>query len=1263
MKAKLLLLALCLLAANAFSQSIPNIDTTANVTAPGTNATGNSTAVMKANGNVYITGVIQNSTKDLFLAKYDSNLVLRWFKIYDNGYDDIGKSVFVDPATENIYANGSSEQSSGNSDLITLAYDSSGTQLWTPNRFNGTANGLDGGLSVTYDGTAVWSGGFSTTTSKGKDFTLLRISASTGSLLATAKKNGSSNSDDVCNKVFVYGNSLYATGYANNTGNGNDIFTLCINTTSATVTWTNVIAGSYGGADEGNDITADANHAVLCGKMTNSVTGSDYFYAVLTPSTGVATYTNTYDGGFSGTDVASSITKDKLGNYILTGAITNGSSLTEYHTQSYTASGRTWTHPQPINCNYTTQLPRITVDTLNHIYVSGTYSNSTQDALLYQLTPSGNQTWKDTYNNPTYSARDINTDLVVDGLGRLYLSSIQESGTATNTYYVKLIKYSQTPVYMPCNYNMLADTFNITHLFYPNMGQVRDTGRAPCPNVLFHTRFTNPAEYIQKNAVSFCYYKCDTAHVNPSDTVQRMDMIFAKANSNSEIFPVDYQPNAVINYFMDYTGTGGLTNIAGASHLIVPNIYPLTDLHYSSNAVGSKYYFVLKPGADPARININFNGASSTTISGTDLNINSPYGNLTFKKPDIYNVSVASYTNLSIITTSVTGSSGWVSMGSNTYSINPGSYSSSWPLVIEFDMGKAASTSSVTTVANVYWSTYIGGPANDEVKDVKIEASTSNLYAVGRTLSPTFPTSVTTSVYQPAFAGVQDGFLAKFTNTVSGQGVPAWTTFVGANKTDYLTSLDVHPSTGDIYCVGTTNSNSITVVSKSGATNSGWIGPYDSYFGYMYDGLIFQVDNTGQNAKWISYYGGNKNDQFYKCKFDNTSTTTPNFFAVGSTFSTDAPLQGTGSEYIRAYSLGVYSYTDALTDGYIVRFDNNSSRTWATTIGSDAGLTTALYGPRDELYDLTFDGSGDLYVCGMSVGSNYTVTGGGSGISGTTNADAVITRFDNTGVMKFSTYLGGNGWEQAEGINMNPSISSDVYVTGYAGTGFPTTNSGQYYYTSSNAGGDDVFFTAYNSSNSRTHSTYIGGANDDHGRDVEVDNSGFIWISGKTGDNSLYAPSPNSLGYNFGGAGNTELFLLMLKKGYPDVGWTCTIGGNMDESDPATADDDAEITVDNAQDFLYLGGKSYKSLPTGTVTLTTKYPIIGIAPTYTQSINGQNDGVITAFEIGSVHRTFIGINEIKNLSSNGLMVYPNPTNYDLNVKLTNFKDKYTYIVY
>ncbi|MGZ4089183.1 MAG: T9SS type A sorting domain-containing protein [Bacteroidia bacterium] len=132
----------------------------------------------------------------------------------------------------------------------------------------------------------------------------------------------------------------------------------------------------------------------------------------------------------------------------------------------------------------------------------------------------------------------------------------------------------------------------------------------------------------------------------------------------------------------------------------------------------------------------------------------------------------------------------------------------------------------------------------------------------------------------------------------------------------------------------------------------------------------------------------------------------------------------------------------------------------------------------------------------------------------------------------------------------------------------------------------------------------------------------------------------------------------------PDVAWTAVIGGNQNESDPAIADDDAEITIDNANDYLYLGAKTYSTTNTPpTTALTTKYLIVGVAPTYTQSINGQNDGVITAFEIGSVHRTFIGINELKNLSANGLLVYPNPTNYDLNVKLTNFKDKYTYIVY
>ncbi len=121
----------------------------------------------------------------------------------------------------------------------------------------------------------------------------------------------------------------------------------------------------------------------------------------------------------------------------------------------------------------------------------------------------------------------------------------------------------------------------------------------------------------------------------------------------------------------------------------------------------------------------------------------------------------------------------------------------------------------------------------------------------------------------------------------------------------------------------------------------------------------------------------------------------------------------------------------------------------------------------------------------------------------------------------------------------------------------------------------------------------------------------------------------------------------------PDVLWTCIIGSDRDEC--SYEDSKAEITLYN--DYLYLGSRTDKQT-------TTKYPIVGVSPTYTQAANGTTwDGSISRFILNNIHYSdAIGIKEINGLNGD-LNVFPNPSNYDLNLKITNFNKVSSYNIY
>lgn len=1240
MKTKKLLLILSLIVGlNVFGQVVPNKDLVVQAISPtGLDVTGLATAIDYTTGAVYTCGYFNSVSagKDLILVKLDSNLVQQWVATYDfTGLDDKANAICID-GSGNVYVTGGSNQGSGNSDIVTIKYNSSGTQQWV-SRVNGTNNTNDQGNSILFDGTNVWVTGYVTTTSKGKDAVILKLNGSSGATIAAPKRNGTANADDVGEKICSDGTSVFITGTTKNTTTNGDVFVASVNISSATLTWSISVNGSANGDESGLDCKIDNSELYICGYTNNTTTGNDYYFARINKSNGTINYSNTYDGGYNGSDLASAFVPDKLGNYAVTGIVTNGSN-NEYHTQLYTTSSLVWTHVQPINGAYTTSYPQIALDTIAlHFYICGAYYNSTLDGLLYQLDPTGVKRWTQ-YHNGTNGARDVFTDIVVDGLARVFVCSPNETNT-TNIYDYMVIRYSQTPVYMPVNYNMLADTFSFGHLFYPNTGEVRDTSRSAVPDVLFYTKFSDPAEFIQKNKISFCHYRHDTAKISPSDTIARVDMSFLGANEFSEVFAQYFQKTAKLNYFMDFTGAG-LTDVKGASHLICPNIYPMIDLHYSSNTNGAKYYFVIKPTGDPSNIRLFFEGAVSTSTVSGNLKITSDLDEFVFKKPDVYNVSV-SLPSFALTTTTVTGAgnSRWVSMGSDTYSIDPGTYNTAWPLVIEFDRGKLASPMSIQ---NIKWSTFLGTANNDWVWESQCDAA-NNLFVVGETYETAFPQNFAATVFDPTFnsLGLADGFIAKF-DTI---GQLMWSTYVGGTRSDYLKDLSFS-STSDIYCVGSTNSQSLPLVTPAGGYSQGYVGPYEVGYGVHYDGLVFVLDSAGSVCNWLSYYAGNSDDFFYGCKVDQNN----NFFVVGESKSTNLPVSGAVGTFTSNYNRvnsAIITCDTCSYDGIIVKFDNTFAREWSTYIGSDTVLSTNNTA-QDGLYDICLEDPSDappqeVYVTGFAGSPNYPTMANGGSTNYTYKGrhDIVVTEFSNAGAMIYSSYFGSSYYDYGTSITHK---KGKLYVTGLVGDlDFQRDSSGSYYFQR-HKGLNDAFLIIMNGATDVVqHATYLGGTSSDEGCDVAVDNNGIIYLSGTTQSSNFPIPASqpaNTYFHTYRGA--VDNYICAMEFSNKDLDWSTFLGGTSYE---AAVNDARNITIAiDAKNHLYLGGSTQSDS-------TKKFPLDdgGGLPTYFEPVlKGAFDGTITKFDL--IPLLTIGIRE-NVLAFESLSIYPNPTTESLYIRL------------
>src|SRR3990167_6970863 len=154
----------------------------------------------------------------------------------------------------------------------------------------------------------------------------------------------------------------------------------------------------------------------------------------------------------------------------------------------------------------------------------------------------------------------------------------------------------------------------------------------------------------------------------------------------------------------------------------------------------------------------------------------------------------------------------------------------------------------------------------------------------------------------------------------------------------------------------------------------------------------------------------------------------------------------------------------------------------------------------DRALSIAIDTSGNVYVGGSTISSNFPTTSGVYDASFNGGAsDASLLRFnsDLTNLLA-STYLGGSKDDYIYSIVIG--TGGNIYMCGDTGSSdFPTTTGA--YDTSINNVSNyyDGFVTKLDSGlTSLLASTYLGGSNSDHPRSITIDSGGNIYVSGMT---------------------------------------------------------------------------------------------------------------------------------------------------------------------
>jgi hypothetical protein len=234
----------------------------------------------------------------------------------------------------------------------------------------------------------------------------------------------------------------------------------------------------------------------------------------------------------------------------------------------------------------------------------------------------------------------------------------------------------------------------------------------------------------------------------------------------------------------------------------------------------------------------------------------------------------------------------------------------------------------------------------------------------------------------------------------------------------------------------------------------------------------------------------------------------------------------------------------------------------------------------DQSNGIAVDASGDAYVTGYTSSSNFPTTTGAFQTAFGGASDAFVTELNPTGsALVYSTYLGGSGYDQGNGIAVD--ASGNAYVTGStSSTNFPSSSGAS---QTASGGGTDAFVTKLDPTGSALgYSTYLGGVDEDQGTGIAVDALDNAYVTGFT-FSSTFPTTPGAFDTIFGGTPFLEdAFVTKLNPLGSGLVYSTYLGGS-------DVDQGRGIAVE-ASGNAYVTGYTYSSnFPTTTGAFQTTF--------------------------------------------------------------------------
>jgi hypothetical protein len=649
--------------------------------------------------------------------------------------------------------------------------------------------------------------------------------------------------------------------------------------------------------------------------------------------------------------------------------------------------------------------------------------------------------------------------------------------------------------------------------FIPNQGQVEEKGLYYAKAsrytlwitkeglVFDRARKTGPESHGEKGGMRLP--RDFSPEKGPQSSTYERDIsrvLFLDANKEVELIPVEIAAYRV-NYFIGSDYSKWKTDIPTSEAVLYKEIYKGIDLKVYGVENQIEYDWVVTAGEDVEKIRFEYPDAKETWIDESgDLVVKTEFAELKHKKPVGFQV---------IGDEKVMVEAGFNRINSNTYGFKVGEHDERYDLVIDpIVLG---------------YSTYLGGTGSEGGYGIAVDKS-GCAFVTGTTYSPDFPTQ---NPYQTYYGGMGSG--DAFVTKLSAAGnTLVYSTYLGGSNYDHGHGIGVD-SSGCAYITGTT-----------GSTNFPTRNPYqtDQPLG---DVFVVKLSAAGNTLIYSTYLGGDGYDVARGIAIDSFGQA----YLTGATDSTNFP------------TLNPFQTDQPGRDAFVTKLSAS---------GHDLIYSTYLGGNLDEndggwmgFQLIAVDNSGCAYVTGTTESTNFPTLNPFQ--TDQLGWDAFVTKLSSAGnSLVYSTYLGGNGFDQGSGIAVDSS--NCAYIAGITtGTDFPTQNPFQ---TCPSAPYENAFVTKLSSSgNSLVYSTYLGGKFYDGGYGIAVDKTGCAYVTGYADSDNFPTKDPfqTRSGYDdvfvtkFSSTGNSLIYSTFL--GGTDNDWGYGIA--VDSSGNAYVTGDAGI--------------------------------------------------------------------------------------------------------